>query len=363
MMMQTMMMETMQPEHPIELERGVFTISIDFELIWGTLDLFGPDRFRRACQIERKEIIDRLLDLFVEFEVPATWCVLGHLFLERCGTSNGRKHPEIVRPVHSWHLKDWFEHDPGGAEGSDSLFLGRSLVEKIRACPVPQEIGGHSFSHVIFGDSGCSRETAESELAASVKAASEMGIEMRSFAFPRNEVGHLDVLKEYGFECYRGPERNWYESKNWSPQVKRFCHLWDVFRAATPSVALPEFTDSGLWNVPGSMVYFPMHGLRRYIPISSRVSRAIKGLHTAAQRKRVFHLWFHPTNLADQSGAMFDGLRRILESACSLRARREIEFLPMGSLAAADPLWREDSTNADLKTQGGISEVSVPSAV
>jgi peptidoglycan/xylan/chitin deacetylase (PgdA/CDA1 family) len=353
----------MQPEHPIELERGVFTISIDFELIWGTLDLFGPDRFRRACEIERNEIIDRLLDLFVEFEVSATWCVLGHLFLERCGSANGRKHPEIVRPRHSWHPNDWFEHDPGGVEESDSVFLGRSLVEKIRGCPVSQEIGGHSFSHAIFGDPGCSRETAKSELAASVQAASEMGIEMRSFAFPRNEVGHLDVLKEYGFECFRGAERNWYESRNWSPQVKRFCHLWDVIRAATPSVELPEFTDSGLWNIPGSMVYFPMHGLRRYIPMSSRVRRAIKGLHTAAQRKRVFHLWFHPTNFADQSGAMFDGLRRILENAYSLRARREIEFRPMGSLAAADPLWREDSTNADLKTHGGISEVSVPSTV
>jgi hypothetical protein len=212
---------------------------------------------------------------------------------------------------------------------------------------------------VIFGDPGCSRETAKSELAASVKAAGDMGIEMRSFAFPRNEVGYLDVLKEFGFECYRGPERNWYGDKNWSFSVKRLCHLWDVITGATPSVGLPEFTDSGLWNIPASMVYFPMHGLRRYIPISSRVRRAVKGLDTAARRKQVFHLWFHPTNLADHSDAMFDGLRRILEHACSLRARGEIEFLPMGWVAGADTLRREDSARAERKKRTGTSEVSV----
>ena len=60
------------PGPPHCWDRGVFTISLDFELIWGTLDLFGPERFGKACEIER-EAVGRLLDLFVEFEVPATW--------------------------------------------------------------------------------------------------------------------------------------------------------------------------------------------------------------------------------------------------------------------------------------------------
>jgi peptidoglycan/xylan/chitin deacetylase (PgdA/CDA1 family) len=351
----------MHSEHTIELERGVFTISIDFELIWGTLDLFGPDRFRRACEIERKEVIDRLLELFVEFEVPATWCVLGHLFLRECSLENGSKHPEIVRPAHSWHTNDWFDHDPGGVEGNNSVFLGRSLVEKILACKTPQEIGGHSFSHVIFGDPGCSGETAKSELAASVEAAGDMGIEMRSFAFPRNEVGHLDVIKEFGFECYRGPEQNWYESKSWPAAVKRLCHLWDVITAAPPRVVLPEVTD-GLWNIPGSMVYFPMHGLRRFIPVSTRVARAVKGLEAASRRKRVFHLWFHPTNLADRADAMFGGLRRILGHASELRARGHIEVLSMKSLLTKNASSRGASGNTAFKTPSVSGERYLPAS-
>ena len=319
----------MQSQQAINLDRGIFTISIDFELIWGTLDLFGPGGFHRACELEREIVIDRLLDLFVEFNVPATWCVLGHLTLDQCAPEEDRKHPEIVRPTHAWCEGDWFDNDPCGSEHTSPLFLARSVIEKIRDCPVPQEIGCHSFSHVIFGDAGCSRETAESEIAASVRAAREIGIEMRSFAFPRNEVGHLDVLRDHGFACYRGPEPHWYEGKSWPAAFKRLGHLWDVLIAARPPVVLPERDESGLWNIPGSMIYFPMHGIRRFIPVSRRVTRAIKGLNAAVEERRIFHLWFHPTNLADQTEAMVSGLRSILAHADSLRSDDKLAIMPM----------------------------------
>lgn len=322
----------------MQLERGVLTISLDFELIWGTQDLFGPERFRRACQIERAVVIDRLLDLFVEFDVQATWCVLGHLMLDHCAAENGTKHPEIIRPSHSWYRADWFEHDPCGGEDGDSIFLGRSLIEKIRACPVSQEIGCHTFSHVIFGDEGCSRETAESELAACVEVAREIGIDMHSFAFPRNKVGHLDLLRKYGFNCYRGPEPQRYQRKTVPTLIRRIAGLLTVLSAEEPPVVRPEESIPGLWNVPGSMIYFPMHGLRKYIPISLRVNRAIKGLNAAGRRKQIFHLWFHPTNLADETDRMFGGLRTILEHAASLRARDELAILPMRSLILVESI-------------------------
>lgn len=326
----------------LQLNRGVFTLSLDFELIWGTLDLFGPEKFRAACEIERAVIIDRLLDLFVEYEIPATWCILGHLFLDHCETEQGIKHPEIIRPAHAWFNRDWFEHDPTGDECDSSIFFGRNLVEKIRACSVKQEIGCHSFSHVIFGDQGCSVETANSELAASVEAAKSLGIEMRSFAFPRNEVGHLAALRRYGFTFYRGPEPHWYDRAGLPGIFKRLAHLLEVLISAEPPVSLPERTGEGLWNVPGSMIYFPMHGLRRHIPVSFRVKRAVKGLDAAARQNRIFHLWFHPTNLADQTEAMFDGLRRIFDHACSLRARDELLILPMCSAALIEASGQQE---------------------
>jgi peptidoglycan/xylan/chitin deacetylase (PgdA/CDA1 family) len=316
----------------ITFERGVFTLSLDFELIWGTLDLFGPEKFAQACEIERAVVIDRLLDLLTEFEVPATWCTLGHLFLDRCPKTCAGRHPEMERPHHSWHTQDWYVNDPASNEAEAPLFYGRSLVQKIKDCPVEQEIGSHSFSHVIFGDPGCSRETAESELAACVRLGKELGIEQRSFAFPRNRVGHLGALEKYGFRCYRGPEPNWYEADRWPELVQRLGRLADVLRMATPPVVLPQRDEFGLWNIPGSAMYFPMHGRRRHLPVSWRVRRAVKGLEAAAARRRIFHLWFHPTNLADETESMFAGLRSIFEHARRLRESGKLDFLPMGKI-------------------------------
>lgn len=309
-------------------DRGIFTLSLDLELIWGTLDLFGPAKFSRACQIEREVVIDRLLDLLTEFDVPATWCIVGHLFLDKCAS----QHAELARPHHAWHPADWYANDPGGTEETAPLFLGRSLVQKIKDCPVTQEIGSHSFSHVIFGDPGCTGEVAESELAECVRLAGEMGLELRSFAFPRNRVGHLAALRQFGFGIFRGPEPNWYESEKYPELVRRFGRLFDVLRVATPPVVMPRRDESGLWDIPGSAMYFPMHGGRRFLPVSWRIRRAIKGLDAAARQRGIFHFWFHPTNLADETENMFAGLRAIFVHARNLRDRGQLDLLPLGKI-------------------------------
>jgi hypothetical protein len=280
--------------------------------------------------VEREVVIVRLLYLFVVWGISATWCVVGHLMLDHCTCKNGVKHQEIIPPRHSWN-PDWFASDPCGDEKSFPLFYARTLVEKIRDCSVAQEIGCHSFSHVIFGDPGCSPETASTELAACVKAAQDLNIRMHSFVFPRNSVGHLEKLRDFGFRVYRGPAPHWSEQVP-LPILRRLARLSAVFAAEEPPVVLPERDNDGLWNIPASMLYFPMHGIRKFVPLNVRIKRAIKGLNAAVRQKRIFHLWFHPTNLADHSDIMFQGLRAILEHAKVLEDRNELDILPMHSL-------------------------------
>jgi hypothetical protein len=312
----------------VRFPRGVFTLSLDFELIWGTLDLFGPGGFRDACLRERAAVVERLLALLAEHQVSATWLTVGHLMLDRCA---GAAHPEIVRPRHAWSQGDWFRDDPGGAEETAPLFFARSLIERIRACPVPQEIGGHSFSHVIYGDPGCSRAAAESDLDALVAAAKGIGLSLESFSFPRNRVGHQDALVARGFKVFRAPEPGWHFRAS-SPVVRRLGHLADVVLARRPPAVFPRREADGLVSVPGSMIYFPMHGLRRLLPVSARVRRAKKGLAEAVRERGVFHLWTHPTNLADETEAMFGGLAAILAEVRDLRAQGRLDVRTLGSL-------------------------------
>jgi hypothetical protein len=81
------------------------------------------------------------------------------------------------------------------------------------------------------------------------------------------------------------------------------------------------------------MIYFPIHGRRRLIPVSRRVERARKGLRAASRKGRIFHLWFHPTNLAEEPDAMFRGLREIFSVVRESCREGRLRVETMGTLA------------------------------
>lgn len=310
----------------IRLDKGIFTLSLDFELIWGTIDRPNWQSHKRLCEIERAEVIDGLLSLFAEYEIPATWCTVGHLFLDRCHPgSHACAHP-IADPRIS--------RDPGSSEQRDPIFYGRELIQKIRRCPVPQEIGSHSFTHVIFDDPNCTREVAASEFAACVRAAEAMGLHLDSFAFPRNRVRHAGLLAEHGFSIFRSENSGWYDRAGQRRWFHRVGHLFDILTAGAPSTVLPSLYCDGLWEVPGSMLYTPSFGIRRFIPCSLRVARARKGLAGAAAEKRIFHLWFHPKDVVVRQRAMLQGLREIFETVAELRAAGKLCVAPMRAIPA-----------------------------
>src|ERR1051325_5688714 len=97
-------------------ERAVFTISLDFELMWGSFDSGKHRKF--VSQLSRdgeggmratRAIVDGLLALFNKYGVSVTWATVGHLFLESCEERGGVKHADMPRPNHSWFGRDWYE--------------------------------------------------------------------------------------------------------------------------------------------------------------------------------------------------------------------------------------------------------------
>ena len=330
-------------ERPAQLSTGVFSVSLDFELIWGTIDKTNWRAMRDICLVERQEIVGRLLELFHQYSVSATWCTVGHLFLQSCSAKAGEKHPEILDQA-CIHGGGRFDRDPCSNEQSEPSFYGRQLIRQILDCPTPQEIGCHSFSHTIFSD--CTRQSADTELAECVKAAEEFGLRLSSFAFPRNRVGHLDVLAHHGIEVFRGPDRTWHESAARRRWYHRLGHLADIALAVTPPTVLPEWNPNGLWDIPGSMLYTPSHGPRRFIPVWLRVLRARKGLIAAARDRQIFHLWFHPTDLVVRRDAMMDGLARILDTASELREKGQLSVLPLREIPRLEDLRPASPTQA-----------------
>ena len=298
---------------------GSVVLSLDAELAWGFHDF--DELPEERCSAARESWL-RLLELFDEFDVPATWAVVGHLMLDECDGEHG-DHPTP---------DGWFDRDPGTREGRDERWYGSKLVGAIEDADVEHEVGSHTFSHVDFGTT--TREIASAEMRKSVEIGDDRGLSMDSMVFPRNYVGHRDVLAAYGVKSYRGNQpRRWYDRGRLGSATK---FLGWPTGAVSPTLVAPEVDEYGLVNVPASLYLFCFEGTGRSVvervtgdPI---VKMAKRGIDRAATEDGVFHMWLHPNNLTEERD--FDRMRAILEHLAEVRDRTPLEVETMGEIAA-----------------------------
>lgn len=276
------------------LKRGIFCISIDVELLWGRHDRDWKKFIPVVAQ--SRSIIKEVLELLEQYKIGATWAIVGQLFL------SSRKN----RP-------GWY---------------GRDIVRMVKKYP-RQEIACHSFSHIIFGDPGCSPESADSEIKACMRLAKQERIKLTSFVFPRNSIGHLDILKKYGFTAYRGMEAN-------PLRRTKLAKLITLFLPFSPPVHSATNSD-GIINIPASMYLPSSRGLRRFIPHHLIVSAAIRGISQAVRERKIFHLWLHPEDLVGRRKKRIIALRKILVYATTLRDQNVLDIVTLQKLSQDHP--------------------------
>lgn len=278
---------------------GIFILSLDTEIAWGTDSALLP-RFA-ACFDQYRPILRRLVKLLDSYDIPATWAVVGHLFLKPGDRREWKRSP-------------------------DSWYYGADVIEAIRAARAPHEIGTHTFSHAYARE--VARETWEAELQTCASIHHEHGLPLRSLVFPRNQVAHLDTLPRYGIIAYRGIEGS-------RPLERRgAAHLLHRALALPPPTYDPASlkVSDRLVNLPASQFLLAYDGARGWIPTASRVRQARLGLAEAALRDRLFHLWFHPFNLGT-SPRMFDALEMILRQVARRREVGQIRVMTMADAA------------------------------
>lgn len=303
------------------LKKGVFCLSIDVELLWGRHDWDWKTFVPIVAQ--SRSIIKEILELLEEYNICATWAFVGHLFLDRCSIKDGVKHPEIIRPEYSWYQNDWFANDPSSSTNDNPGWYGRDIVQLIKKYP-HQEIACHSFSHLIFGDSGCNKKAAESDIRTCIALAEKENIHLTSFIFPHNDIGHLSMLKKFEFTAYRGEEMN-------SLRRTKFSKLLALISPLSPPVHSPT-KNEGLINIPASMYLPSSRGLRRFIPNHLIVSAAKRGIDRAIKEKKIFHLWTHPEDLASENHQRMRVLEKILSYASVHRKQSQLQIFTMKTL-------------------------------
>src|SRR5262249_37406787 len=99
-----------------------------------------------------------------------------------------------------------------------------------------------------------------------------------------------------------------------------------------PPTVRPTVDDVGMINVPDSMLLLSREGIRRWVPPKALVDMASLGLHRAAAKGEIFHLWFHPSDFVFETERQFQVLETVLQTANCLRNRGALEVLTMGEV-------------------------------
>jgi peptidoglycan/xylan/chitin deacetylase (PgdA/CDA1 family) len=300
------------------LDKPVFSLSLDIELAWAFIlnsQQRALNRLRNDPGNGRGAIVS-LLKLLEKYDVPATWAVVGNLFLGLAGAG------ELIQREMPQFTEGWLDWDFYSSLHGNALYFGRDIVEKVLASPVKHEIGLHSFFHIPF--SLCSQEVARAEVELGIKAAEMFGLSPRSFVFPQNRIGHTDVLKEYGFTIYRSKNRG--QSRRWEHKfiIRKYNGLLGQFVTLPVS---PSYKD-GIWELPSSMCFSgnPLLNL-------GYLSRTKFWLNQAIRSNRVFHIWLHPWSLSVDKG-LTNELENFLALVAQRRDKGKLEVMTMGQLAA-----------------------------
>ena len=306
------------------MSKGIFTISLDFELFWGvrdhrTLESYG-ENIRNVHQV-----VPRLLQLFSQYNVHCTWATVGFLFFNQ--KKEMMSYLPSVRPAYQKK-----EYDPYSYIEQNELekiyHFAPALIEQIKKTP-GQEIGTHTFSHFYTLERNTTIGQFKNDLYSAIAIAKEKGIEIKSIVFPRNQYSdeHINACLEEGIKIYRGNELSGAykpisrENENIFRKGVRFADTY-INITGHHCHAIP--VANKIVNVPASRF------LRPYSPKFKlfdglKLQRIKQGIKFAAKHGLIYQLWWHPHNFGKYIDENFKFLEQVLKFYRQLNQEEKIE--------------------------------------
>jgi hypothetical protein len=310
---------------------GYFIFSLDTELGTGYFDkdedrktIFSPDGSRERASISR------ILEMMEEYQIIATWAVVGHIFYERCEECE-------ICPILEWKGK--YKSFDEAYQTNHPLWYGSDVVDMLLNQKIKHEIAFHGYTHETFNT--MSREKAEVEIQEFIRVASRKGVIAKSIVFPRNKVGHLDLFKKYGFLCYRGEESLPLITRNKYIVGKVAKSLDHILGISTPPIyELKDFVDENMVNLIATQHLF---GFNRKTDLlldswgvpNLRIRRITRAIKKAALQEKVAHIWAHPWEFRTEGD--FSKLRCIFESVAeevTAGRMKTISMIDMANMVA-----------------------------
>lgn len=317
------------------MERGIFLVSLDFELFWGVHDCHTYDTYGENVLGGRKAI-PKLLELFKKYGIHASWATVGMMFAEDKNELIKYSPDEKYQPhfenklLSSYRMFDKI----GDNEEDEPYFYGKSLIDLVAQYP-NQEIASHTFSHYYAREAGQTIDEFEADLKAAKKIAVDKGYDAKTLVFPRNQSKdeYESVMYANGYLAYRGEEQDWIH-KIPVNTIKRIFRLTDSYIniAGSEIYAIEDFKSGELHNFRGSRFLRPYSHTLRFL--EGLKLRRVKGqMKYAAKKGRIFHLWWHPHNIGINTDKNLQNIENLLKYYTFLRDKYGMESKNMLELS------------------------------
>ena len=319
------------------MKNGTFVISLDFELMWGIRDLEHTSKGDNI--IATRDVVPRLLDLFVKYDIHATWATVGFLFFE------SRAEMLSFLPTHQPNYLNErlspYKHilkEVGEDESTDPLHFAPSLIRQIIATP-HQELATHTFSHYYCLEDGQTLKDFEADLRVATRLGEKYDRKIQSIVFPRNQYSnsYLEVCAANGLLTFRGNESIWFRNpskrKDHRSWVRRLFRLMDAYIniSGTNAYILPSLSDLPV-NIPSSRYLRPYSKRLNFLePL--RLNRILSSLRKSAQNGHIFHLWWHPEDFSTHIEDNMNILEKILVEYKNLHEQFGMKSLSMAEVA------------------------------
>ncbi len=332
-----------QPE--LTQQRGVFTISLDFELYWGFV---GKKSIRQYTEnlLGVYSAIPAILKIFNEYNIHATWATVGFLFFDTFESLLKSTPSRIPKYINS-ELSPYKYITSASRANKDKPFHFSPSLIKMISSSVNQEIGSHTFSHYYCFEKGQNLADFKADLVAAVNIAKKNKLKINSLVFPGNQYNpeYLSACKEIGIVAFRGNQPFWsYDAADYDSLIRRAFRLADTYINISGQNTYSQSVLSRKlpFNIPASRYLRPYSKRLKYLD-PYKLRRIKSELTHAAKSREVFHLWWHPHNFGSNLDENMRFLKKVLSHYSILNKTYGMESLNMSELS--DRLFIERSRN------------------
>ncbi|MDD2767548.1 MAG: polysaccharide deacetylase family protein [Methylococcus sp.] len=324
------------PEGPaMQLDHGIFTVSLDFELYWGVRDKRSIGQYRENLAGVGPAVRE-MLKAFGAHGIHATWATVGFLFFDNLDRLKANLPAALPRYADTALCP--YRHIEA-ADALEPLFhFAPGLIEHIAGSD-GQEIASHTYSHYYCLEEGQTADDFRADISAAVDTAKEKGLAIKSLVFPRNQWNpdYLPILNQLGIKCYRGNEAGWiHRATDGSGQnrLRRAVRLLDTYIdiSGHHTYTLDDAAAQP-YNFPSSRFLRPYSRSLSFLD-GVRLKRIKRAMDDAAIHKRIFHLWWHPHNFGKDTALNIAFLERVLAHYSTLREHHGMQSMNMGELSA-----------------------------